>query len=305
MTQTQDLLQQAQAHLQNAEHDAALDLFSQAIAADPDNPEGHYQRGMLLLELERTREALRDLDRACKLASREAKYYLGRARLHAARGDWDNAMSDIRRVLKFDPNNADAYAERGDLYNYRGQADKAMADYNKALELNPNLPAVYYNRGILYADQQKHDLAKADYDRSLALEPDDSDVYTSRGAALFYLDDLDGAVADFTKAIELDAENARAYNNRAVVKFVQQKYEAALADYARGLELMPQEPLLIGGFALTSHALGKVDEARELWRGLLRRDRRYADPDWVGKLMLWPPPLVEETRKLLAGLKGS
>nr|MCU0515174.1 tetratricopeptide repeat protein [Anaerolineae bacterium] len=94
----------------------------------------------------------------------------------------------------------------------------------------------------------------------------------------------------------------RALNNRAVVAFCQGQYEAALRDYSTALPLLPQDRLLIGGVAISSHALGKVDEARELWRGLVRLDRRYLNADFAGKDMLWPKPLIEEARKLIAGL---
>src|SRR5690606_31217921 len=118
----------------------------------------------------------------------------------------------------------------------------------------------------------------------------------------FYLDNYEASIADFTKGLELDDSNVRAYNNRAVVRFVREEYAEALEDYKKGVELLPTERLLLGGLAITQNALGHIDEAQELWRALLKLDRRYKDAELVGREFLWPRPLIEETRKLIASL---
>jgi hypothetical protein len=65
---------------------------------------------------------------------------------------------------------------------------------------------------------------------------------------------------------------------------------------------MPQERLLIGGFALTIHALGNVEEAKKLWQGMVDIDRHYLDAKWVGEQMLWPEAMVNEADKLIKEL---
>ena len=130
---------------------------------------------------------------------------------------------------------------------------------------------------------------------------EDSDILTSRGAARFYLDDLQGSKDDFTQALELDEENVRAMNNRAVVEFCLEEYEAAKDDYAKAIEHIPSERLLLGGMALTLHAMDNEDDkAVEIWKGLIQLDPRFRDAQWTGQEMLWPEPMVNETKKLIA-----
>jgi tetratricopeptide (TPR) repeat protein len=175
--------------------------------------------------------------------------------------------------------------------------------FDRALELDPENGDAYYSRGILYADKDEHEASLNDYNKALELLGDDGEIYTSRGAAHFFMDDLDASMADFDQAIAVDDQNVRAYNNRAVVKFVREDYESALEDYKIGAELMPMERLLMGGLAITYHALGNNEEAFGLWRALLAMDKRYANADYTGQEFLWPPALVEQARKLIADLE--
>lgn len=65
---------------------------------------------------------------------------------------------------------------------------------------------------------------------------------------------------------------------------------------------MPGERLLMGGMAVTLHALNDLEKAKELWEGLLKTDRRYKDARWVGEQLLWPRPLIAEAEKLISKL---
>ncbi|MDQ7035278.1 MAG: tetratricopeptide repeat protein [Anaerolineae bacterium] len=122
------------------------------------------------------------------------------------------------------------------------------------------------------------------------------------GQRNFFLDDWAASKTDFTKALEIDPENVRALNNRGVVQFCLEEYEAAKEDYGTALQLSPQERLLIGGFAITLHALGNSEEAKKLWQGMVDTDRRYLDAKWVGEQMLWPESMIEEADKITKAL---
>jgi tetratricopeptide (TPR) repeat protein len=86
------------------------------------------------------------------------------------------------------------------------------------------------------------------------------------------------------------------------VYFAMGNFEAALRDFERSHELDSEFKWAIAGLAITHHALGHVEKARKLWRRLLAQDERYRDADWVKQKLNWPDPLVEEARKLIAGL---
>jgi tetratricopeptide (TPR) repeat protein len=149
-----------------------------------------------------------------------------------------------------------------------GDLDGAIADYTEAIRLNPGYVYAYNNRGNTRAKQG----------------------------------DMTGAIADYDKAIALNPDYAEAYSNRAEAYFALKRVEKALADFKRANELGLDHPITMGGLAITHHAMGKVDEARRLWGELLKQDARYRDVEWVQKELNWPEPLVEEVRKLIAGL---
>jgi tetratricopeptide (TPR) repeat protein len=161
----------------------------------------------------------------------------------------------------------------------------------------------YYGRGIIHSDKNNYQASVDDYNKALEILGEDSDVLTSRGAAKFYLDDWQGSKADFTRALELEDDNVRAMNNRAVVEFCLGELKEASEDYAKALTHMPTERLLLAGMAVTLHALDENDnKARELWKGLVKIEPRYKDANWAGQQLLWPEPLVNEAKKLIAKL---
>ncbi len=111
------------------------------------------------------------------------------------------------------------------------------------------------------------------------------------------------AIADYTEAIRLYPQDAAAYyNNRGEVYFALKQYDQALDDFKKANELMPGNKFALAGLAITHHAMGNVQEARRLWRVLIGMDEQYRDVEWVKTELNWADPLVEEARKLIAGL---
>ncbi len=94
----------------------ALDVLSQAIAANPNDALCYLSRGIALSTM----------------------------------GNNQQAVDDFNTALTIDPNNAAAYHNRGIAFAALGDVAQALADYDAALSLNPNDPMVYYNKGVAH-----------------------------------------------------------------------------------------------------------------------------------------------------------
>lgn len=87
----------------NGDHDAAVTLLTQAIEADPANPQAYHERAMALLNLQRDREALEDFGRALELDPAFPGARSWRARIRAGRGDHRGAAEDWLHELRACP----------------------------------------------------------------------------------------------------------------------------------------------------------------------------------------------------------
>lgn len=108
------------------EFSRALAIMDQALELEPRSVAGWYNRGMLLYENGRYREAARDFHRAYKLDP-ENSYVLARAER------CENSVA----ALELDPVTGPDYLHRGQLFLEAGAYERAHADLLEAFRLSP------------------------------------------------------------------------------------------------------------------------------------------------------------------------
>ncbi|MEO8606837.1 MAG: tetratricopeptide repeat protein [Chloroflexota bacterium] len=232
-----------------------------------------------------------------------AERFFTRAIGQQGSGNLDKAIADYSEAIGQNPTYAEAYGNRGNVYFAKGDLDAALTDYNQVLQLDPTVALGYYNRGIARSYKGDVDGAIADYSEAIGLKPDYAEAYTNRGIARGYKGDMDGAIADYNQVIRLKPEYASAYSNIGEVYFAQAQYDKALQSFKKADDLRPGYPFAQAGLAITQHALGKGDEARRLWMGLVTQDERYTDVAWVRSTLGWSGLLIEAAQKIIDGLE--
>ena len=116
--------------------------------------------------------------------------------------------------------------------------------------------------------------------------------------------DYDGASEDMTRALDsgLD-EKYLALGTRATALFAAGAFDEAHADYLRAETVLVGWVYARAGLAICHHALGEIEPARELWRGLIERDERYGDIEWVQAQFSWPEPLLAQAEALISQME--
>ena len=155
-------------------------------------------------------------------------------------------------------------------------------------------------RGLAYSRRGDLDRAIAYCSESIRLNPKLSPAYNNRAVARSRKGDTKGAVTDYARAIRLDPQNPVVYNNRAEALFVLKRYTQALVDFEMSRRLKPDFENAIAGLAVTDYVLGHRDNALQLWRKLVKKNKSYLDIHWVWQNLSWPDPLVEQARALIA-----
>lgn len=121
--------------------ETAISTLSRLIEEHPTSSTYHRFRGVVLRDISRYEEALRDLNKAVELLSKD--------------GDLET------------------YLSRGMLFVKMKQYEKALADFDKALELKPTRSHWYKRRALAHFHLENYEFAIADLAKRVEERPED------------------------------------------------------------------------------------------------------------------------------------
>lgn len=188
----------------------ALALYEGALKLRPEFPEAEYQRGVVLMALDRSSEAEKAFARAIDLRKdwvlpisalgnvlarsardKEAEPLLRRALQLGARdfvtldslstvraraGAKDEALVLARTATDDDNASASAWAWRGAMERATGNKGAALTSLNRALQIEPNYVVALKERAELRLDAADYPLAIEDLKTSLSVKPRDREI---------------------------------------------------------------------------------------------------------------------------------
>lgn len=182
------------------EYAQASESLRQAIARDPRDAQARYMLGLSLWALDRSDEALAEIERAFENV--EVK----------ARALQDPAFQPIRAVLDTRAGQASAgsadekaFIDEGLQAARRGDFAAAVAAYDQALAVNPRNARILNWRG--YSLYRSGSLAEAiaSFERAIAIEPRVAETHYNLALALWKIGRRDDAANALARAYEADA----------------------------------------------------------------------------------------------------
>ncbi|MCP5373986.1 MAG: tetratricopeptide repeat protein [Hyphomicrobiales bacterium] len=147
----------------------ALDTLGDALRRYPGHPDVLLVRGSLLLQQDRTADALRDLEAAAQAAPGNPAIYVNRAQAYRRFGNTSKAMADLDRAVELAPDNLAARFNRGSMHFNGGRFDLALADFERCVAVDPHAPPPHFNLAMTRAQMGDRDGAVADLRRFLEL----------------------------------------------------------------------------------------------------------------------------------------
>ncbi|MFA5938971.1 MAG: tetratricopeptide repeat protein [Sinimarinibacterium sp.] len=122
---------QAQALIEQGKAGDALQLLDKHLGKNPQDAEARFMRGLALVRLERTKDAIRVFADLTRDYPQLPEPYNNLAVLYAGQGDYEKARDALEAALATHPSYATAHENLGDIY-----AALAGAAYNRALALD-------------------------------------------------------------------------------------------------------------------------------------------------------------------------
>jgi tetratricopeptide (TPR) repeat protein len=196
-------------HADNKNYPKAQEYLDKAMALDPQEPEVHFQLGMVDMGTNKPDSAIVHLEKAVSLKPSELYLLnLGVAYLRAKQPD--KARPAFRKAIAINPKFVPAHVLLGQALGASDSLYAAELEYRKALELDPKNGGALRGLGFLYQKQAKWAEAVQWYKQATDVEPQNAEGWGVLGYAYMGAKMNDPARQAFEKALSIDPGNQTA-----------------------------------------------------------------------------------------------
>ncbi len=225
------LWNQALAHFQAKEREAAERLCRELLAAEPCHAEALNLLGVLAHQAGQNELARQRLERAVALRPQDAGFHYNLGVARHMLGQTAEAAASYRQALRFQPDNTAAFDNLGHALLALGQHAEARKHLEEAIRLRPNHADSYNRLGIVAREQGRLEEAVAHYRKAIQLAPDLAAAYHNLGLALAELGRYDEALACYEQAAQLNPGHSEARFARAMTWLLLGDFERGWRDY--------------------------------------------------------------------------
>ncbi len=219
----------------------ALAVIEQSLKLNPNDLNTHNQKWKLLMELNRPREALTEIEKCIKLEpDLEADLREARANLLLRAKRPVDALVEVTQLIRTRPS-ASLYMFRSTLFEQDGLGSPAsiVSDCSASITYGTNIPEMWMRRARAFMKLKQYREALADCDSAIALKKSPS-FMQFRASVYCELSEYGKAEKDLNQALSL-RPNARAFRMRAVVNTRLKHFQSALADCDKAIALEPSD----------------------------------------------------------------
>lgn len=216
----------------------AIPVFEKALSLEP-SAMSHQNLAMALAAVGRHEDAIRLYETALKIdpGLPIARNNLASALL--AVGRIDNAEVILTPLLAERPDYARARITLARVLKARGRSDDAVKELERAIELTPQSSEAHAALAAEYAAKGRMDDALNRARSAAALKPQSADYLSTLAVLCASTGRLDEAGELLTRVIELTPDRAEAYHNRALTLRDRLRFEEAARDWEAALRLKP------------------------------------------------------------------
>jgi tetratricopeptide (TPR) repeat protein len=225
-------------------------------------------------------QAQEHVAQALKSGVRYAPLYVLAARLQAEKGEFSLARDYAQTARAIDPQSPEAAYVLGTIEHALGRTETAIARFHEASQLDPGRAAFVLAEAELLVERGRAEQAADLLAASTNRVPGSAEVYAALGDVQVTLARYTPAAENYRIALRLDPSRKEVKPRLASALFFAGAYDAAEPILA---ELVASEPEFAGAWALQMWAdclmaLGRVEEARQVYERLHRMDPRDVEP---------------------------
>jgi tetratricopeptide (TPR) repeat protein len=184
-------------------HDS-MALWSDTIKNNPDAALPYNNRSVLFINSQQFSLALADLNKAIEIRPEYVSARYNRGTVLMKLEKYHEAIQDFTFVSQHECRDiVSVYMNRGDAYMHLKNYMSAIDDFSSAIQKNPNIEKAYYNRGLALYTINKFNEAINDFSISVKINPRFIQAYYLRGLAFYKLQDFKQAYEDISYAAKM------------------------------------------------------------------------------------------------------
>lgn len=239
--------------------------YREALAQEPELPEGSYRLGCVLRKAGRIDEAAAAFRAAAAADPDAAKAWTNLGAALEDLGRREEAADMYHRATAARGDVRQAWTNLGAIYAEAGRAPDAQRCFESALTAGPDVEG-YTNLGLLHFHGGDYEAALDCFDRGADLTPDNALAHYYAGLALLKKGVPRDALLRFRKAQRLDQRLVRCHAHIGACLHKLQEFDEALGALRRALDHLPDDGRVHYQMALTLTALELHQEARRHYR---------------------------------------
>jgi tetratricopeptide (TPR) repeat protein len=194
---------------------AAVPVWRQALALNPDDDRAQTSLGAALAATGRPAEAIPHFERAVAANADYDDAWSGLGAALMATGRLAESVPRHEKALEINPDNVEALANLGAALAQTGRLNEAILRLEHAVELDPEYLGARANLGGALLQKGEPGQAIQHLQKAVALQPRSAQLQTSLGQALLQQGRADEAIGCFRKALAADPNDVSARESLA------------------------------------------------------------------------------------------
>lgn len=168
----ENLCKEGRQLFRQGKHAEAVEVFKQALKADPDQAEVHDALATAHFVLKQYDQAVEHFTRVTQLKPMDAKAYINLGAVYNRKEDFQKAADILKKAMSRDGKAVEAYYNLGIAYRGLKQPAMAINSYKEALKINPRMLDAMQNLGNTFLEMNNPKAAIEQYKKALEIDPD-------------------------------------------------------------------------------------------------------------------------------------
>lgn len=199
----------ADQYLADANYGAALFALDKAISLDSTNADAYHKRTVLLVRMEKYKDAEAAARKAIALDPKVAVFWSNLGDILIRQNRVQEAVPTSQKAVTIDSTNAENWYNYGVVLAAAGSLPPAVDAYRHAIRINPMHFQAVNNLGAVYAYMGRMADAKTTYDRAVELQPNSVQARMNLALASLQLGDMKTATEQRDAITKLDLAAGR------------------------------------------------------------------------------------------------
>jgi len=279
--------------------DTALEAFEKVLELEPDNPDAHIHKGIILQKKGKGKEkrrqyiqaaadytdALMEMDTVLLQNPKNAEALYHKAVLLNQLGHYEDALQITEKILQLRGEDRNLLHIKGLIFHNLKRPREAEHTLQKAVKAQPQDEKDFQGAGIQYGRPEEYEESIKLYEAEEDLQSDDSNVYNRKGLALSKNGRYKEAITAYQKALALNPKNSAVYYNMSLALGSIRRYKKALGACETAILLdraqrehtgvnEPQHHYAFFGKGLALAAMGQHQQAIDAYKQALQFNNR-------------------------------